>query len=129
MCSSRKVFYTPLHISLDLSLPISFCDECYPASYKECEDLTFPVGLTPSTNYISILTNHKGQRYNQNVTSDTGGAITIDISKFPEGFFNPYQGFYTLEVTDTAGTTQTLTIAYSAYECVSFDIYSSNDAN
>lgn len=107
-----------------MSLPITFCDGCYMTSFEECEDLTFPVGLTPTTNYKARITNSKDQVYQQSVTADSGGAIEIDISTFPEGFFNPYQGFYTLEVLDSGGTIQALTIMYSDYTCVSFDIYS-----
>lgn len=85
--------------------------------------MTFPVGLTPSEDYKAIISNHFNQKYSIDVTADSGGAITIPYDDFPEGFFNPYQGFYVLEVTDTVGMAVTLTIAYSGYDCVSFDIY------
>lgn len=85
--------------------------------------MTFPVGLTPSEDYKAIISNHFNQKYSVDVTADSGGAITIPYLDFPEGFFNPYAGFYTLEVTDTVGTAQTLTVMYTGYDCVSFDIY------
>ena len=112
-----------------MSNPITFCDECFPASYPECEDITFVVGLTPSTNYTAIITNHFGQKYEQDVTTDTGGAFTLDISTFPEGFFNPYSGFFTLTVLDVNGLPVQLTITYGIYDCISFDIYTLTDAN
>lgn len=111
-----------------MSNPISFCDSCYPASFAECDDLVFVVGLTPSTDYQAIVTNHLDQKYWQDITTDTGGAFTLNYSLFPEGFFNPYSGFFTLQV-ELAGVVQDLTIQYNTYECVSFDIYSLNDAN
>ncbi len=112
-----------------MSNPISFCDSCYPTSFPECENLTFVAGLTPSTNYTAIVTNHFGQKYTQDVTTDTGGAFELDYTLFPEGFFNPYSGFFTLEVQTVAGIPATMTIMYSTYDCVSFDIYQLNDAN
>jgi hypothetical protein len=112
-----------------ISVPLTFCDGCYAASYADCEDLTFPVGLTPSTAYKVIIENHFGQKYSQTVTSDTGGAITVDIDQFPTAFFSPYGGFYTLEVRNIPlNVVQTLVIGYSDYQCISFDIYDSNTA-
>lgn len=112
-----------------MSQPIAFCDECYQASYEWCEDITFVVGLTPSTNYGAVITNHFGQKYTQDVTTDTGGAFTLDADDFPEGFFNPYSGFYTLQVTDANNVLQNLVIAYSEYDCITFEIYEANTAN
>lgn len=112
-----------------MSNQITFCDPCYPTSFPECEDLTFVVGLAHSTNYTAIITNHFGQKYEQSVITDTGGAFTVDYTKFPEGFFNPYSGFFTMEVVNSIGTVQQLLIRYGGYSCVSFDIYSLSDAN
>lgn len=111
-----------------MSNPISFCDSCYPASYAECEDIVFVVGLGDTQNYQAIITNSFGQKYTQDVTTDTGGAFSLDISLFPDGFFNPFAGFFTLTV-EAGGVIQDLTIMYNTYECVSFDIYSLTDAN
>lgn len=112
-----------------MSTPISFCDECYSASYPECDDLNLGVGLAATTAYKALVTNHFGQKYEQNVTSDGAGSIVISIDGFPTGFFNPYSGSYKLEVTDSQGYIQNMTIAYGVYSCLSFDIYSLNDAN
>lgn len=112
-----------------MSNPISFCQECYSASYPECEDLNMGVGLAASTAYKALVTNHFGQKYTQDVTSDGSGSIVINVDTFPTGFFNPYSGSYKLEVTDSQGYIQNMTIAYGGYSCVSFDIYSITDAN
>lgn len=112
-----------------MSNPISFCDECYPTSYPECEDIVFVVGLSASTAYEAIIENAFGQKYYQGVTTDTGGAFTLDITTFPEGFFNPYSGIFVLTVKNALGVLQTMTILYNQYSCVSFDIFSWNNAN
>lgn len=111
-----------------MSNPISFCDECFTASYPECDDITFVVGLTPSTGYTATITNHFDQEYFQDVTTDTGGAFSLDITKFPEGFFNPFSGFFTLTVQKN-GVAKQLSIQYSFYDCITFDIFTSTDAN
>jgi hypothetical protein len=98
-------------------------------SFPECEDLNMGVGLAASTNYRAIITNHFGQKYFQDVTSDGSGSIVINIDSFPSGFFNPYSGFFKLEATDSNGYVQQMAIAYGGYSCVSFDIYSLQDAN
>lgn len=85
--------------------------------------MTFPVGLTPSENYKAVISNHFNQKYSIDVTADSGGAITVPYASFPEGFFNPYAGFYVLEVTDMENLPQTLIVGYTSYDCVSFDIY------
>lgn len=112
-----------------MSNPISYCDECYPTSYPECEDIIFVVGLTASTAYEAIIENAFGEKYYQTVTTDTGGAFTLDIVPFGEGFFSPHSGNYVLTVKNALGVLQTMTILYSTYDCVSFDIYTWTDAN
>lgn len=112
-----------------MSNPIGFCDECYPASYPECENLNFGVGLAATTQYKAVVTNHFNQKYTQDVTTDGSGSFVLDITTFPDGFFNPYSGFFVLTVTDANNYVQTMSIEYGGYDCVSFDIYSLNDAN
>lgn len=87
------------------------------------------LGLDASTDFKAVITNHFGQKYTQDVTSDINGTITVDITYFPDGFFNPNAGIYTLEVTDPGGAIQTMVIGYTDYLCLSFDIYELQSAN
>lgn len=108
---------------------ISFCDSCYPTSFPDCENLSFDLGLDALTAYVVTIINSKDQHYNQDVSTDAFGVFELDITGFPEGFFNPFSGFFTLTIVDENGLPVTLTVAYSQYDCVSFDIYSNTDAN
>jgi hypothetical protein len=105
------------------------CDACLVLSFPWCEDILFVVGVTPSTQYHAIVTAPNGIKYTQTVTSDTGGAIELDIDGFPEELFNPYAGIFTLEMETTAGDEVTMVNGYTDYTCVSFDIYKLTDAN
>ena len=112
-----------------MSSVLSFCDSCLQTSVEWCEDIWFATGLTAATSYEVRVTNHLSQVYSQNVISDSDGNITIDISKFPEQFFNPYGGIYTLEVYNTSGVLQDIINAYEPWPCIAFDVYELNAAN
>lgn len=105
------------------------CNKCLPYSFPWCENLDFVTGLTPHHAYNAIITAPNGIKYIQSVTSDNGGNLEIDISKFPDELFNPYAGMFTLEVETTNGHAVTLVNGYTDYSCVSFDIYKLEDAN
>lgn len=108
---------------------ITFCDSCYPTSFPDCENLSLDLGLAVLTAYVVTITNSKNQYYTQDVSTDAFGVFEIDITGFPEGFFNPFSGFFTLTMVDENGVAVELTVGYSQYDCVSFDIYSNTDAN
>jgi len=112
-----------------MSTQFSFCDSCLTASVSWCENIAFTTGLTANHAYNVQVTNHFGQIYQQTVTTDGSGNITLNISLFPTQFFNPYSGIFTLIVYTTAGVEVDITKDGVQYPCISFDVYSLNDAN
>ena len=112
-----------------MSSALSFCDSCLQAEAAWCENIAFATGLTANTHYIVEITNHFGQVYTQTVITSSNGNITVDISKFPDQFFNPYSGIYTLVVKTMANVEVDIINGYEPWPCISFDIYEKNDAN
>lgn len=113
-----------------MSTVITFCDTCFIQSVVWCDDaFSFTAGLTPATTYKAVITNYLNQDYYQDVLTDGGGDFEIDPDGFPDGFFNPYSGIYTLVVKNVSGVQQDITISGSIYPCISFDVISETEAN
>ena len=106
-----------------MSCSISLCDECLVTSIPSCDNPFFWVGLTANHAYKVWITNHFGQKFTQNITTDSSGNITLAASGFPLGFFSPYAGIFTMEVTTMSGTPVQVNNGYTSYPCISFDVY------
>lgn len=67
----------------------------------ECFDIIrVNAHLAPSTDVTYLIIGDTGRRYEIETTTDTEGAILIDPTKFPDGYFNSGRGFFTFMIAD-----------------------------
>lgn len=95
-------------------------------SYKDyiicgSTEIIADVGLTPATDYTTIIEN-KGAKYFHTYTTDDSGNITIDFSNYPDGFFNPYAGDYLFSI--DSGCEDVLFC--NAYKYIQFEVLNGN---
>lgn len=103
------------------------CLPCF-KDYISCgnEILQVNGSLEQSTSYIWNIEN-KGAKYSGEVTTDTSGKFTIDVTELPEGLLNPYAGTFelTVKANDAYGcSNQTWNdSAYcDPYDCIIFEV-------
>jgi hypothetical protein len=103
------------------------CTTCY-KDWIHCGETSIEVlaTLLPETNYTWILTSAQGAKYLGAVKTDADGHFLIEEPV--EGLFNPYAGFFTLEV--QTGNCSKDTFNNSAYcepySCIEFESINGN---
>lgn len=112
-----------------MSSAFAFCDSCYVTSIAWCTDPHFITGLQHAHPYRVYIENHFGQVYYQNVTTDSDGNFTLDISLFPDEFFNPSSGNFILTVKTLQGDDTDIVYGYQGYPCIVFDVYQETATN
>ncbi len=104
------------------------CLTCYNDEVEFCADDISVPGLESNTEYnFKIVDNSTGNVYTYTATSDNYGAADLVTEDFPRGLFTPYNGPFTITITDINGDPVTLTYGYVNYSCISVTITKSND--
>lgn len=99
------------------------CDECKELS-QLLSNLVIAAGLAASTAYYIWVVDKFGNIYRDQYITNGAGSFTLLNSNYPDGFFNPYAGAFTLITTmDQAGTV-IVPMVFSAvdYNCVKLTI-------
>lgn len=99
------------------------CANCY-TDYISCgvESIVFNSGIEAVATYNVITATPAGATYAKEYTSDIFGDITMPITDFPDGIFNPYAGLFSLHI-DT-GCDDHLFCDY--YKYLQFDVKNGN---
>lgn len=106
---------------------MSFCNnitpDCglpYSTSLSDCNDLTLATGLVDGDYYFTIIDKF-GQGWTNQYTV-TGGNVTLNVTNYSDGFFNPYAGKYEIfaHTIINVFTKLTLTIGGSSYTSILF---------
>jgi len=68
--------------------------------YISCgvEDIVLEAGLTPGQEKDVIISTPNNSKYKNTLEVDAFGNLTIPVNSFPDGFFNPYSGPWTLHI-------------------------------
>lgn len=96
------------------------CDECKVIEICSCEDFCIAPdgGITAGEDYVITITDKFGIKNTQEITATVYGTLCVDITGFPDAFFNPYAG--TLIVTITlAGEAVQVVYGSLNYTCIS----------
>lgn len=99
------------------------CDVCYSIQRPGCQtSYTLELDLTPATTYTVAFYSNNGNVYTQQVEAGGDGELVIDASapEFPEGFFIPESGGYTVKIfTDTdLVDVVPFTVGANQYQCI-----------
>jgi len=81
--------------------------------------------LTPATAYAYRVTGDSLAVYWNSMTTDVDGSFEIDISLFPDEYFNRFSGLYTLSVYDPATKTP---VQIKGYDEIVMRFVKSNEA-
>ena len=74
-------------------------NSCLEAVIKCCQDnIIVNAGLTPSTAYVYIVTDSRGNKYTKEFTSDGSGNFTLVATDFPDSLFSEETAGIKLEV-------------------------------
>jgi hypothetical protein len=104
------------------------CSECYQYITDACPDteLELPTGLSDGTEITWEIEDKFGAKWRGTGTVDVDGNISIPVSGFPEGMFNPHAGIFILRVLGVEGDDDTLcegidlTICDQDFSCIAF---------
>lgn len=75
---------------------------CFYSDYiSECvETITVGGGFEEGVEYEYLLKDKFDDVYSGVLIGEVGGKVTINVSNFPEGFFNQYAGYFELRFKD-----------------------------
>lgn len=106
----------------------SCCDNCFDSLLSNCPTgITVNAHLMPTGSYKWIITDKFQNRYQNTVTADGNGAIIIDATDLPDGFFNAFAGEFSLQIVDpVTDVPQTLKLC-KYYDCIQVSIAGGND--
>ena len=107
------------------------CDDVLFVKFSECEDsFTFPISLTPNTDYAYLLTDKFGNKYKNTFTSNSDGSLTINKSDFQEFTFTRASGNFTLSIKEHMNSCNNINFAYcdAEFESITFS-FSKNHLN
>lgn len=112
--------------------PITQCAECITVERAACAAAyTFTAGLTASTDYVAVLSDHFGRQYTQDITSGVDGDFTIDATgDFPLGFWTPENSPIEIWVRESVNdTNEAITVSSTEYPCIKLNLVYRDDAN
>lgn len=99
------------------------CDECKEIEICSCENFCIAPdgGLTAGEDYILTLTDKFGKKYTQEITVNVYGTLCVDITGFPDAFFNPYAGRLTVTLALASDPDTDIQVVYGSlnYTCIS----------
>ena len=110
---------------------MSACSSVLFMQFSECEDsFTFPISLTPNTDYAYLLTDKFGNKYKNTFTSNSDGSLTINKSDFQEFTFTSASGNFTLSIKEHMNSCNNINFVYcdAEFESITFS-FSKNHLN
>lgn len=93
------------------------CNDCLTLNITNCTETIELMGFDNSTGYKLVFTdNQSNVNYTYYEGSSNVGIITIDVSNFPDGTFNPYTTF-TVDIFDNNDEPFSITVNGVSYDC------------
>ncbi len=104
------------------------CLTCYQETTPFCSDDIEVLGLEADTEYnFKIVDQATGNVYTYTTDTDQYGAALLVTDDFPRALFSPYNGPFTITITDVDLNPVTLTYGYVNYSCIELTIVKTND--
>lgn len=108
-------------------IPLS-CDYCFTLEVAYSELMNVQAGLTPAAVYYLFVTDKFGNQWSDQFTVNGDGSFDIDLTNYPAGMFNPFNGWFDLFVSeDSAGEVLVPMTFVSEYNCLKLSTYCADD--
>jgi hypothetical protein len=102
------------------------CNSCFRDFLAKCNlSIQVYAQLAPLTDYIWIITDKFGNKYQGEFTTDADGFWEIQVSDLPPGMLTQYSGDFTLQVQDSGCKPVKFKMA-GEYDCINFGIKGGN---
>ena len=102
---------------------MEICDECYDVVICSCENFCLAPdgGITAGEDYILTLIDKFGDEYTQEITATAYATLCVDVSQFPDGFFNPFAGSWEITLATALDPGTDIQVVYGSisYTCIS----------
>lgn len=98
------------------------CNCCFTDYLAKCNlSLQVYAQLAPLSDYIWVITDKFGNKYQGEFTTDSNGFWEIPVDELPAGLLTQYSGEFTLQVQDTGCKPVKFKIAQE-YDCINFTV-------
>jgi hypothetical protein len=102
------------------------CNSCFQDYLAKCNlAIRVYAQLTPATDYIWVITDKFGNKYQGDFTTDADGFWEIQVADLPSGMLTQYSGDFTLQVQDSGCKPVKFKIAQE-HDCINFTIKGGN---
>lgn len=102
------------------------CEFCKEITICSCANFCLAPdgGITAGVDYILTLVDKFGIKYTQEITASVYGTLCVDITGFPDGFFNPYIGSLLVTIQLASAPEDDIQVVYGSlnYECISLKV-------
>ena len=98
------------------------CNCCFTDFIAKCNlSIQVYAQLAPLSDYIWIITDKFGNKYQDEFTTDSNGFWEIPVDQLPSGLLTQYSGEFTLQVQDSGCKPVKFKIAQE-YDCINFRV-------
>lgn len=98
------------------------CNPCFSDFIAKCNlRIQVYAQLAPLSDYIWIITDKFGNKYQGDFTTDSDGFWQIPVDELPSGLLTQYSGEFTLQVQDSGCKPTKFKLA-GEYDCINFTI-------
>lgn len=98
------------------------CNSCFSDFIAKCNlHIQVYAQLAPLSDYIWIITDKFGNKYQGDFTTDSDGFWQIPVDELPSGLLTQYSGEFTLQVQDSGCKPTKFKLA-GEYDCINFTI-------
>lgn len=78
------------------------CDYCFTLEVPYTTIMNVLAGLTPASTYYLWVTDKFGNQYSDEITINGDGSFDIETSNYPDGMFNPSNGWFDVFISSDA---------------------------
>lgn len=98
------------------------CNPCFSDFIAKCNlHIQVYAQLAPLSDYIWIITDKFGNKYQGDFTTDSDGFWQIPVDQLPSGLLTQYSGEFTLQVQDSGCKPTKFKLA-GEYDCINFTV-------
>ena len=98
------------------------CNCCFQDYLAKCNlSIQVYAQLSPLSDYIWIITDKFGNKYQGEFTTDSNGFWEIPVDELPSGLLTQYSGDFTLQVQDTSCKPVKFKVAQE-YDCINITV-------
>lgn len=98
------------------------CNCCFKDFIGKCDDFLIVNTNLDAGDYIWIIEDKFGNKYQGEVTTYPGGALYIPVEDLPAGLLTQYSGDFTLQIMDAVSCTPIKFKMIDEVDCIAFNV-------